>query len=54
MPYRCRKSKVKGYGRFFSVKTGTFMEASNLGHQDWLFAMFLVATNLIESRTIQS
>ncbi len=46
MPYRCRKSKLQGCGRFFSVKTGTFMEASNLGYQDWLFALFLVATNL--------
>ena len=46
MPFRCRKSKKSGCGRFFSVKTGTFMEASNLGYQDWLFALFLVATNL--------
>ena len=46
MPYRCRKSKLMGCGKFFSVKIGTFMEASNLGYQDWLFALFLVATNL--------
>lgn len=46
MPYRCRKSKIQGCGRFFSVKTGTFMEASNLGYQDWLYALFLMVTNL--------
>ena len=46
MPYRCRKSKKGGCGRFFSVKTGTSMEASNLGYQDWLFALFLVSTSL--------
>ena len=46
MPYRCRKSKLQGCGKFFSVKTGTFMEASKLGYQDWVFALFLVATNL--------
>ncbi len=47
MDYRCRKSKKKGgCDRFFSTKTGTVMEASNIGYQDWLFAMFLVATNL--------
>ncbi len=47
MPYRCRKSKKRGScGKYFSVKTGTFMEASNLGYQDWLYAMYLVVTNL--------
>ena len=46
MPYQRRKSKLQGCGRFFSVKTGTFMEASNLRYQAWLFALFLVATNL--------
>ncbi len=46
MPYRCRKSKKGGCGRFFSVKTGTFMEASNVGYLDWLYALFLVASNL--------
>ena len=46
MPFRCRKSKQGGCGRFFSVKTGTFMQASNLLYQDWLFALFLVATHL--------
>ena len=47
MPFRCRKSKKRGScGKPFSVKTGTFMEASNLGYQDWLYAMYLVVTNL--------
>ncbi len=47
MSYRCRKSQLQGCGRFFSVKTGMFMEASNLGCQDGLFALSLVATNLM-------
>ena len=47
MPYRCRKSKKKGgCGRDFSTKTGTFMECSKVGFQDWLFAMYLIKTNL--------
>ena len=53
MPYRCRKSELRGCGRFFSVKTGTFMEASNLRYQDWLFALFLVATNLKSVSSMQ-
>ena len=46
MRFRCRKSKAKGCGKPFSVKIGTFMEKSNIGYQDWLFAFYLVATNL--------
>ena len=46
MTFRCRKSKVGGCGKPFSTKTGTFMERSNIGYQDWLFAFYLVATNL--------
>ena len=47
MPFRCRKSKKRGScGKSFSVKTDTFMERSNIGYQDWLFAFYLVATNL--------
>ncbi len=47
MPFRCRTSKKKGgCGKPFSTKTGTFMEASNLGYQDWLYAIYLVATSL--------
>ncbi len=44
MPYRCREQAC-GRPRF-STKTGTVMEGSKLGYQDWLIAMFLVTTNL--------
>lgn len=47
MEHRCGKSKKKGgCGKWFSVRTVTFMEASHIGYQDWLFALFLVSTNL--------
>ena len=46
MAFRCRKNKAGGCGKTFSVKTGTFMERSNIGYQDWLFALYLVVTNL--------
>lgn len=47
MSFRCRKSKKRGScGKSFSVKTGTFMERSNIGYQDWLFAFYLMATSL--------
>ncbi len=32
MPYRCRE---KGCGKQFSVKTGTFMQDSNIDYQTW-------------------
>ena len=41
MPYRCRGCK-----KFFSVKTGTLMEGSNLGCQKWLIATYSLLTNL--------
>lgn len=41
MPFRCR-----GCRKFFSVKTGTPMEGSNLDCQVWLIAIFLLTTNL--------
>ena len=41
MPYRCRDCR-----RRFSVKTGTAMEASNLGYQTWAIAIYLFVTNL--------
>lgn len=44
MPFRCRQ-KACGRKRF-SVRTGTVMECSKIGYQDWLLAMFLVMTNL--------
>jgi len=43
MPYRCRE---KDCGKRFSVRTGTVMQASNLGYQVWAVAFYLVATNL--------
>ena len=41
MPYHCRECR-----RFFSVKVGTVMENSNIGLQQWAFAVYLMATNL--------
>ena len=41
MPYRCR-----GCRKRFSVKTGTAMEASNLGYQTWVLAIYLLTTSL--------
>ena len=43
MPYRCR---AKGCRKRFSVKTGTVMEASNIGYQKWAIAMYLSLTSL--------
>ena len=41
MPYRCRKCK-----KFFSVKTGTPMAASNLGYRVWAIAIYLMTTGI--------
>ena len=41
MPYRCRTCRKR-----FSVKTGTAMEASNLGYQTWAIAIYLLTTSL--------
>ena len=41
MPHRCRKCR-----KFFSVKTGTVMETSNLGYQVWAIAIYMLTTNL--------
>ena len=41
MPFRCRECRKR-----FSTKTGTFMEASNIGYRDWLYAFYLFCTNL--------
>ena len=43
MPYRCREKPCK---KKFSVKTGTVMERSQLGYQDWIIAMYMLTTNL--------
>ena len=41
MPHRCR-----GCRKFFSVRTGTCMEGSNLGFQVWALAIYLLTTEL--------
>lgn len=41
VPYRCRDFK-----RYFSVKTGTVLQSSNLPLQKWVWAIFLKATSL--------
>ena len=43
MPYRCRAREC---AKRFSVKTGTVMQSSKLGYQAWLFAIYLLSTNL--------
>ena len=43
MAYRCRE---KGCRKRFSVKTGTVMEASNIGYQKWAIAIYLCLTCL--------
>ena len=41
MPFRCRSCR-----RFFSVKTGTSMEASNLPLRKWVVGIYLMTTSL--------
>ena len=41
MRHRCRSCR-----KFFSVKSGTVMESSNLGYQVWTLAFYLLTTNL--------
>ena len=43
MPFRCRERACDAN---FSAKTGTFMQSSKLGYQDWLLAIYLVHTSL--------
>ena len=43
MPYRCRERECR---KRFSVRTGTRMEASNLGFQIWAIAVYLMSTSL--------
>ena len=40
-PYRCRDCR-----KYFSLKTNSLMEGSNLSYQQWAFAIYLVVTNL--------
>ena len=39
--YHCRDCR-----KYFSPKTGTLMQGSNLGYQTWAFAIYLMSTNL--------
>ena len=41
MPFRCRDCR-----KFFSPKTGTPMQSSNLGYQVWAIAIYLMTTGL--------
>lgn len=41
MPYWCTDCR-----KYFSVKTGTVMEASNFGYRKWVFAIYLHLTSL--------
>ena len=41
MPYRCRDCK-----RYFSLKTGMAMEASNVPFRKWAYAIYLEITSL--------
>ena len=41
MPFRCRKCR-----KFFSVKTKTVMQTSNLGYQIWAFAIYILTTGI--------
>ncbi len=43
LPFRCRS---KGCETPFSVKYGTFMQSSKITYQEWLYALYLFATNL--------
>ena len=43
MPYRCRAADCR---KRFSTKTGTVLEASNIGYRLWAIAICLVLTNL--------
>ena len=43
MRFRCRE---KLCAKRFSTKTGTVMEGSKIGYQDWIVAAFLVMTSL--------
>ena len=43
MPFRCRERIC---AKRFSTKTGTVMEGSKIGYQDWIVAALLVMTSL--------
>ena len=41
MPFRCRDCRKK-----FSAKTGTPMHSAKVAYRDWLYAVYLISTNL--------
>ena len=43
MPYRCRDKEC---AKRFSAKTGTVMEGSKIGLQDWMIATYMFTTSL--------
>ena len=43
MPFRCRE---KTCAKRFSAKTGTVLEGSNIGFQDWMIGTYLLTTSL--------
>ena len=43
MPFRCREKEC---GKKFSAKSGTVMESSKIGYQDWIIATFEIMTSL--------
>ncbi len=43
MPYLCREREC---AKRFSVRTGTPMQASNVGYKKWAIAIYLLTTNL--------
>ena len=43
MPYRCREKEC---AKRFSAKTGTVMEGSKIGLQDWMIATYMFTTSL--------
>ena len=49
-PYWCRNRECRKY---FSVRTKTLMEGSNLGFRVWAYAMYLMATNLKGSSSMK-
>ena len=47
MTHRCRPcNSAKVRSPFFSLKTGTTMQGSNLGYQTWAIAIYLIATGI--------
>ncbi len=41
MPYRCRDCR-----KYFSAKTGTVMQGSNIGYQAWIIPIYLFTTGI--------